>query len=154
MTVAAVVAVFGFGLAVGVLSGLVGIGGGVLMVPFLYFFYAHPEWFGVAVDPEAATVVAHATSLFAIVPTALRGALAYHRAGLVVWRAVWPIAVASTATAVGAAQAATVLPPELLRVGFGLLLLYSAARLAFDRREPPPPHPGGGHLSLLSLIHI
>ena len=148
MTVVAVVTVFGVGLAVGVLSGLVGIGGGVLIVPFLYFFYAHPAWFGVAVDPGAATVVAHATSLFAIVPTALRGTLMYHRSGLVVWGAVWPIAVASTITAVGAAQLATVLPPELLRLGFGLLLLYSAARLALDRREPPPPHPQGFHLSL------
>jgi uncharacterized membrane protein YfcA len=148
MSPGAIGAVFVVGLAVGLLSGLVGIGGGVLIVPFLYFFYAHPDLFGVGADPEVRTVVAHATSLFVIVPTALRGVLAYRRAGLVEWRAVWPIGLASTAVAVGAAQLATRLPPQALRLAFGLLLLYSALRLARGGKEETPD---AGHRFRLSL---
>lgn len=142
MPLGSVAAVFLVGLAVGLLSGLVGIGGGVLIVPFLYFFYAHPELFGVAADPEVRTVVAHATSLFVIVPTALRGVLAYRRAGLVEWRAVWPIGLASTVVAVAAAQVATQLPPQALRTAFGGLLLYSAFQLVKGGKEDP--HAGHG----------
>lgn len=46
MGVAALAATFAVGLPAGLLSGRVGIGGGVLMVPFLYFFYAHPALSG------------------------------------------------------------------------------------------------------------
>lgn len=134
MDAGAVVVVLGVGVAIGVLSGLIGIGGGVLIVPFLYFFYGHPEWFGVAVAPEIATVVAHATSLFVIVPTAVRGSVAFHRSGLVVWRAVWPVAIASMFAAALAAQAAALLPPGALRIAFGALLLYSAGGLLARRR--------------------
>ncbi|HEU0302532.1 MAG TPA: TSUP family transporter, partial [Longimicrobium sp.] len=91
MGAASSVVVFVVGLLAGLLSGLVGVGGGVLMVPFLYFFYARPGWSGVAPPADVATVAAHATSLFVILPTSVRGAWAYHRRGLVVWRAVWPI---------------------------------------------------------------
>ena len=136
MSLAAVAAVFGVGLVAGLLSGLVGIGGGVLMVPFLYFFYAHPAFSGMRV-PEAATVVAHATSLAVIVPTSLRGAWSFHGAKLVEWRAVWPIGIASALSAVLASQAATALPPQALRLAFGALLLFSAARLA--RQKAPEP---------------
>lgn len=149
MAPAAVVTVFAVGLAVGLLSGLVGIGGGVLIVPFLYFYYAHPALFGVEAAAETATVVAHATSLFVIVPTAFRGTLAFHRAGLVVWRAVWPIGLASVVAAVAAARIATLLPPQALRVAFGVLLVVSGVRLAFRRSAEEVPRPA--HELRLSL---
>ena len=134
MGLAAVLTIFVVGLAVGILSGLVGIGGGVLIVPFLYFFYGHPEWFGVPVAAGVAPVVAHATSLFVIVPTSLRGALAFHKARLVEWRAVWPIGIASVLAAVVGARVAIELPPPILKIAFGLLLIISALRLG--RRRP------------------
>ena len=43
MEVAALPVTFAAGLLAGLLSGLAGIGGGALMVPFLYFFYAHRQ---------------------------------------------------------------------------------------------------------------
>ena len=132
---AEVLAVFAVGLVAGLLSGLIGIGGGVLLVPFLYFFYAHPAFGGVRVPAEVATVAAHATSLLVIVPTSIAGAWAYHRAGLVEWRAVGPIAAAAAVAAALATRLATVLPPETLRLAFGVLLLYSGARLFRERAE-------------------
>jgi uncharacterized membrane protein YfcA len=125
------------GLAVGLLSGLVGIGGGVLIVPFLYFFYDRPDLFGVVVSPEARAVLAHGTSLFVILPTSLRGAMAYHRARLVEWRAVWPIGASAVVAAFVGAHLAVRLPPEALKTGFGVLLIFSGVRLAYRRGEIP-----------------
>ena len=126
---AALAAVFAVGLLTGLLSGLVGIGGGVLMVPFLYLFYAHPGWSGIRLTPEVATLAAHATSLFVILPTSVRGAWAFQRAGLVVWRAALPIGIAAALAAALAAQAAESLDPRWLRLAFGVLLLFSAGHL-------------------------
>ncbi|HEX2191510.1 MAG TPA: sulfite exporter TauE/SafE family protein [Longimicrobiaceae bacterium] len=156
MTLAAVLAALAVGVAAGLLAGLIGIGGGVLIVPFLYFFYSHPGWFGHPVSPGSATVVAHATSLFAIVPTSIRGALTYHRSGLVVWRAVWPIGVASAVGATAAAGAATLLPSEALRVGFGALLVFSGIRLLRWREGAGEGRPGheGLRLSLPATAGI
>ncbi len=134
MTLFVIIAV---GLAVGLLSGLVGIGGGVLMVPFLYFFYDRPDLFGVVVSPEARVVLAHGTSLFVITPTAVRGAFAFDRSRLVEWRAVWPIGAASVLAAFVGGALAVNLPPEALKTGFGVLLIFSGIRLVYRRRGSP-----------------
>ncbi|HEX7119979.1 MAG TPA: sulfite exporter TauE/SafE family protein [Longimicrobiales bacterium] len=133
MSVAVLLTLFGVGLLVGLVSGLIGIGGGVLIVPFLYAFYAHPAWSGVHIGSDVATTVAHATSLFIIVPTAIRGTLSYHRAGLVEWRAAMPIALASVASAIGGALLAVSLPQFALKVAFGTLLMLSGTDLLRDR---------------------
>ena len=57
------------GLAVGVLSGLIGIGGGVLLVPIMVL--------GFRVDQH----LAQGTSLAAILPTSLVGALTHYQRG-------------------------------------------------------------------------
>jgi uncharacterized membrane protein YfcA len=141
MGVAALAVTFAVGLLAGLLSGLVGIGGGVLMVPFLYFFYAHPALSGVRPPPDTATLAAHATSLFIIFPTSVRGAWSFHRKGMVVWRAAWPIGLAAAVTAALAAQFAGLLDPRWLRLGFAALLIFSAWRLVGSSRAPAA---GGG----------
>ncbi len=80
-----------FGGLVGVVSGLVGVGGGIIMVPLLYLLFAHPEWSGVILPGQYHAVVAHATSLFVIVPTASMGILASPRSRLVEWRVALPV---------------------------------------------------------------
>lgn len=125
------------GLVVGLVSGLVGIGGGALIVPFLYFFYARPDLFGVVVSPEAQVTMAHATSLFVIMPTAIRGALSYDRSGLVAWRVVWPIGVVSVFAAFAGGALALVLPPGLLKAGLGILLVFAGSRLVYRRPGEP-----------------
>jgi uncharacterized membrane protein YfcA len=141
MSAAALVALGAVGLIVGFVSGLVGIGGGVLIVPFLYFFYSHPDFAGVAVPLQGQTTIAHATSLFIMVPTAVVGTISYARRGVVVWRAAVPIAVFSVLGAVAGAQLAPRLPAALLQIGFGTFLVVTAADLAFGKR-----HGVGGEL--------
>jgi uncharacterized protein len=133
MTLLALLSLVAMGVFAGLLSGLLGVGGGVVMVPFLYLFYAHPAWSGVALGPEAATLAAHATSLFVILPTSVRGTLAFHRQRMVAWPLVWPIGAAAAISAVLASQVALGLDPRVLRLAFGALLAFSAWRLFRSR---------------------
>ncbi|HEY8483482.1 MAG TPA: sulfite exporter TauE/SafE family protein [Longimicrobiales bacterium] len=148
MTATVLLALLGVGFAVGVLAGLVGIGGGVLIVPFLYFFYGHPGWNGVTVPPGLHATLAHATSLFIIVPTAVRGVLAYHRSGLVAWRVALPIAGAALLAAIAGARLALLLPAGALKAGFGLFLIGSGVQLIWGRTPEPRREPRGSPLAM------
>src|SRR5688500_13710833 len=129
MTLGVLAALLVVGLLVGFVSGLIGIGGGVLIVPFLYFFYGHPGWTGLAVDSSLEATIAHATSLAVILPTGLAAAAAHQRAGLVAWRAALPIAGVAIVAAIVGAQLALLFPAELLKTLFGLLLIGSGLNL-------------------------
>lgn len=138
MTISGWLAALAVGLLAGAVSGLVGIGGGAVMVPFLYFFLALPELSGVDVPTAQQAVVAHATSLLVIVPVSLRGAWLYHRAGLVEWRAVWRMGLASVVTASLGARLAVALPGALLKLAFGAFLLVIATRLFIGKDSGEP----------------
>ena len=129
MTFGVLAALLAVGLLVGFVSGLIGIGGGVLIVPFLYFFYGHSAWSGWPVDPSIEATIAHATSLAVIVPTGLAAAAAHHRHGMVAWRAALPIAAAAAVAAIAGANLAVLLPAEALKLMFGLLLVGSGINL-------------------------
>lgn len=138
------------GLLVGFVSGLVGIGGGVLIIPLLYLFYAHPEWSGAAIPAELHTYIANATSLFVVVPTAMMGARSYTKAGLVVWRVVFPIAIASIAFAVLGTLLALMLPGNVIRICFALFLFFTGAQLL--RRKPNAAAESHVHLSIGGVV--
>lgn len=73
-----IVALLAAGVAGGVLAGLLGVGGGIVIVPALEFVL---EWYGV---PAAFRMhVAVATSLAVIVPTSISSARAHHQRGAV-----------------------------------------------------------------------
>jgi uncharacterized protein len=142
------------GLAAGFLAGLVGIGGGVLMVPFLYFFYAHPAWSGAVAAPALHVTLAHATSLFIIVPTALLGTWSYARKGLVTWRTALPVAGFSIPGAWLGVQLALVLPGDAIRLSFGVFLVISALQLLRGRNRAELPPREAVALPLLAAIGI
>jgi uncharacterized membrane protein YfcA len=119
------------------------------MVPLLYFYYGSRGWAPVAIDPAMHAAIAHATSLFVIVPTAVRGTLSYHRSGLIEWRAVLPIALGSIAAAVIGARVALQLPAPMLKVGFGVFLLLSGIQLLVRR---PAPDGSPLHLSVPAML--
>ena len=110
------------GLLVGLLSGTMGIGGGILLVPIMVL------GFGLAQH------VAQGTSLAAIIPTSIVGAYTHDRAGNVDrFAALWVGAGGLTGALVGALVAVR-LPRELLVRLFGALLLFSAYRIWAARR--------------------
>jgi uncharacterized protein len=126
------VAAIAGGLVAGVLSGLVGIGGGQVFVPLLTIGFG------------ASQVVAQGTSLAAIVPTAAVGGFTHVRQQSVdLDAALWTGVGGVLGAIVGALAAVHVAGPILAR-GFGLLLIVSAAimlRHALRERRSPDPQP-------------
>lgn len=117
------------GLAAGVLSGLFGVGGGILFVPAL-------------VALGLGQVDAAATSLLAIVPTAAVGIWRQSRYGNMRVRPAVVVGVASIAGVEVGVQIATALPEHALRRLFGLLLLLVAAQLAWQTVRIRRRYPG------------
>jgi len=127
------------GLVSGVLAGLFGVGGGILMTP------------GIQVLLGAPPIVALATPLPAIFPTALAGALAYRRGGELDTRAAaWLVGPGLVGAALGA-WLTDLVDTNLLLLVTALLLGWQAVAIIRDacrpgRREPreaPAPILGG-----------
>ena len=64
------------GVFAGILAGLLGVGGGIVIVPVLFFLF---QSFGVS--PESAMLVATATSLATIVPTSISSIRSHNKKG-------------------------------------------------------------------------
>ena len=109
-----------FGVAVGLASGLIGVGGGTLIVPFL----SHAVGFS--------QHAAEATSLLVILPTAIVGSLVLRR------RRVGDLGLALRFGTVGAlgsvlgALLALALPADTLRLVFAVFVGVVGLRLARD----------------------
>lgn len=106
------------GLAAGVLSGLFGIGGGILIVPMLLLL--------AKMEPTTAT----GTSLGALLlPVGFLGALEYYRNGSVNVQASLLLAAGLFVGAWFGARYALTLPPVALKRAFSVFLVLVAARM-------------------------
>jgi uncharacterized protein len=122
--VSADLAAVGLGLAAGVVSGLLGVGGGTLFVPTLL---------ALGLSQRSA----EATSLLAILPTVAVGAWRQHRYGNVRWHAALVLGVTSVAGVIGGVLAAESLPELTLRRLFAVLMLVVAAQIALRAWRNP-----------------
>jgi uncharacterized protein len=122
---------FAGGCCAGFLAGYFGVGGGIVLVPILLYYYQ-----SIGVSSLVATHLAFGTSLFIIVFTSSVSAREYHRNGHVVWRAVLVIGLASVVGALGGAVLASVLQGKTLQRIFGAVVLVSALRLLSETRKP------------------
>ena len=113
--------VLGFG--AGALSGLFGVGGGILFVPTLVFVVGLGQ------------LGAQATSLAAMIPVVAFGAWQQHRAGNVRWRAGLGVGLVSFVGVAGGALLADSLPEALLRDLFAGLLVVVAGQLVWSLRD-------------------
>lgn len=127
MTEALEVIIVGF--FAGTVSGLFGVGGGVVFVPALVFIFGMPQ------------AEANATSLLAIVPVALIGSYRQKRYGNVAVREGLWIGIVSLPAAVLAAYVANQLPERALQILFVLLALYVAFRMGRRALTPPAAEP-------------
>ncbi|HSK15357.1 MAG TPA: TSUP family transporter [Gaiellaceae bacterium] len=114
--------VLGFG--AGVLSGLFGVGGGVLFVPTL------------ALVVGLGQLGAQATSLAAMIPVVAFGAWQQHKEGNVRWREGLIVGVTSVVGVTAGAALATSLDEALLRNLFACFLLVVAGQLVWSARRP------------------
>lgn len=114
------------GLCGGVVSGLLGVGGGILFVPALTLVLSLSQ------------VKAEATSLLAIIPVALVGAVRQHRYGNVSLKDGAIVGALSALGVAGGVALANALPQRALKVLFAVVMLIVAAqflrRFAQSRR--------------------
>ncbi|MBA4327560.1 MAG: hypothetical protein C0428_04980 [Polaromonas sp.] len=120
------------GSATGFLAGLLGIGGGMLMVPFMTFILTAKGY------PADYTVkMAVATSLATICFTSMSSVRAHHRRGAVLWPVVRLLAPGILLGALVGAQLAVALPGKVLGVLFAVFVAFSATQMFLDRKPKP-----------------
>ncbi len=133
-------AALGTGLVAGTISGLLGVGGGIVIVPVLEAVLGF-----LGVDPSVRMPIAVATSLATIVPTSIASARAHHRRGAVDLEIarLWLPAVAAGALA--GSLLASRAPAHLLTGLFGVVAALAAAKmlLPLDGKVLSPSVPRG-----------
>lgn len=120
-----VLAILG-GLGAGLLSGLIGIGGGLLFVPIM------------TVGFRLSQSVAQGTSLVAIIPTAIVGGATHFWQRNVMPRAALLMGGGGAVGAVIGALVAVEVPGPVLARIWGAFMLFSAYRIAFGHATPEP----------------
>jgi uncharacterized protein len=118
----------GVGVLVGIVSGLLGVGGGLVMVPALALLLAYPQH------------QAQGTSLAVIIPVSISGALVHMRRGNIIWGlALWLSLGAVTGAWIMAGNVFNI-PQEMLRMLFGGFLIAVGVSMVTSR----PSRPAGG----------
>lgn len=129
-----IIAMLVTGACAGILAGLLGVGGGIVIVPVLYFVLQ-----AAGVSPATAMLVATATSLLTIVPTSISSIRAHHKRSNVDWLLVkrwWPfmlvgVALGSTfALNAKGTAASAVFGVVAVLVAFNMLFRAKAAPVA------------------------
>jgi len=138
-----------FGCLAGLSSGLFGIGGGVVIVPFLVWLFTEQ---GFASD--AIMVMAVATSLATIVLTSASAVYAHHRMGAIDWPTVRRLSPGILAGSALGAIVANRLPVPLFKLIFAVFLLFVAMRMFSAGRADGRKNlrPGSGLLSVAGLL--
>lgn len=137
------------GVLAGLLAGLLGVGGGIVMVPALYFVFQH-----LGMEAKHAILLATGTSLATMIPTTLMTIRAQVGRGnvdfalLKVWSPFLLIGV------LGGASLATHFGGTWLTALFGILALLVAANMLLRAKAKPLAQqlPGRGHQSLMAMI--
>lgn len=125
MSVEQVAPLIGVGVAAGFLAGLLGIGGGVLVVPAMVLLLGFDQH------------VAQGTSLLVILPAAITGSWTHHRNGRWTFRDAAALAAGGIVGALVGSITALSLDDDVLRRLFAVFLIASALRLLFQRPRPP-----------------
>lgn len=142
------------GVTAGFLAGLLGIGGGMLMVPFLTFIVSAR-----GVEPALAVKMAVATSMATILFTSLSSLRAHHRHGAVRWDLVRGLAPGIVLGGVlGGGGIFALIKGQGLAVLFAAFVGFSAVQMLLDRKPSPTRQmPGwagqtaaGGGIGLMS----
>jgi uncharacterized membrane protein YfcA len=121
----------GTGALAGLAAGMLGVGGGLVVVPALTFLFA--AW---GLEPGLAVHSAVGTSLATIVVTGAASVRAHHRHGAVLWPKARRLGPAVAVGAAGGALVAHYLPGAALRGAVGLFELLVAVRMAFAAFTP------------------
>ena len=126
----------------GFVAGLLGVGGGMLMVPFMTYLLANH-----GMPAQHVVKMAVATSLATICFTSISSVRAHARQGAVRWDVVRLLAPGILLGGLLGAQLAIALPARLLAVLFALFVSVSAVQMVLNKKpKPTRTLPGGAPL--------
>lgn len=118
------------GVCTGFMAGLLGIGGGILMVPFLTVILSSR-----GVGPDLAIKMAIATAMACIIFTSISSVWAHHRHGAVRWEIVKRLAPGIVlGSLVGSLGVFALLKGTYLAIFFGLFVGFCATQLFLDKK--------------------
>ncbi|PLX79983.1 MAG: sulfite exporter TauE/SafE family protein [Desulfuromonas sp.] len=124
---------FLFGSLAGFLAGLLGIGGGVILVPLFIWGF---KLAGFA--PVNIVHLAFGTSLAIIIPTALSSTFGHRKRGNVDWHQVMSLAIGGIVGAFVGATIAAQVEGDYLKGLFGVMQILVAVKLLFFHPHVPP----------------
>ena len=130
MTTTTVVMLLLMGCGGGFLAGLLGVGGGMVLVPFLVMIFDH-----VGHDPTMVVQTALATALATIMFTSLSSMRAHHRKGAVQWNLVWLLAPGILVGGQLGSRIVAWLPGQVLAVAFALFVGWMGSRMLRGARR-------------------
>lgn len=121
------------GLGTGFLAGLLGIGGGMVMVPFITLILNQR-----GASPGLAVKMAIATSMATIIFTSLSSVRAHHRRGAVRWDIAKRLAPGIVmGSIIGSLGVFALLKGAYLAIFFGLFVSFSATQMFLDKKPKP-----------------
>ena len=118
MSISTFIILIVIGLLAGILSGLVGVGGGIVMIPLLIIFLGLTQH------------QAQGTALFAMLPPiGILAAINYYKAGFVKWEYAAVIALTFVIGGYFGSKLSLSLPPQTVKRVFGVIMLIGAIKL-------------------------
>jgi uncharacterized membrane protein YfcA len=109
------------GLCSGIISGLFGVGGGIVLVPAMMFFM------GMGIHQAVGS------SLVVIIPTALMGAFQHHRLGHIDWKIILPLVPMAVVGGFWGAWLTAHIGATNLKRAFGGFIILVGLRLLFGK---------------------
>lgn len=125
-----ILSLIGTGIFAGLLAGMLGVGGGIVIVPVLYFLFQ-----ALGVSAESAMVIATATSLATIVPTSISSIRAHNAKGNVDFPLLKAWAPFIFAGVLMGSYAVTVVNATYLTVLFGVIATLSAINMILGKKD-------------------
>jgi uncharacterized membrane protein YfcA len=132
----AIIALIGTGAFAGFLAGLLGVGGGIVIVPVLFFLF---QSFGVS--SQSAMSVATATSLATIIPTSISSILSHHKKGNVDFQILSRWAVFIIFGVLFGSMLVTRIHGIWLTTLFGIIAILSAMNMLFSKGKSLRSYP-------------
>ncbi len=121
------------GICTGFLAGLLGIGGGMLMVPFMTIIFSAR-----GLGPDLAVKMAIATSMATILFTSIASVRAHHKRGAVRWDLVRTLAPGIVIGSIIASMGVfALLKGSWLAIFFAVFVGFSATQMFIDRKPAP-----------------
>lgn len=150
-----IISLLALGAFTGFFAGLFGIGGGGIMVPVLTFLFVQQQF-----PAEHVLHMALATSMAAIVPTAIASLLAHHKHKAVIWPVVIKITPGILLGTFAGTFLASYLSAEPLAIFFSCFMTFVALQMVANRKPKPSQQlPGllglssaGGGIGIISAL--